>query len=240
MVWLLGPLKPTFFLHFVLVSSESQRKSSAVVIKSKDKPGTAFSFIEQLQFNARFKLCECILLYATVWICLFFVSRPAEEEEATLHAAHQHLHGPSAQRGSAAGLHHSGLSQTQQGWEREVALLERSLFSAICFLFFCVHDLRKKNNRIFVGSWVKINLSFIKENICYLTPELHMSETDVEILLPKLFLSHSVSYMKKKCHEIIFFLLQLYFLAWNRIKDKHISWGRKKVFCRIIFFADRS
>lgn len=72
MVWLLGPLKPTFFLHFVLVSSESQRKSSAVVIKSKDKPGTAFSFIEQLQFNACFKLCECILLYVTVWICLFF------------------------------------------------------------------------------------------------------------------------------------------------------------------------
>lgn len=35
--------------------------------------------------------------------------------------------------------------------EREVTLLERSLFSAICFLFFCVHDLRKKNNRIFVG-----------------------------------------------------------------------------------------
>lgn len=150
MVWLLGPLKPTLFLHFVLVSSESQRKSSAVVIKSKDKPGTAFSFIEQLQFNACFKLCECILLYVTVWICLFFVSRPAEEEEAALHAAHQHLHGPSAQRGSAAGLHHSGLSQTQQGWERSYTAGEKFVFSDLFSLFLCSW-LKKKKQQNFCG-----------------------------------------------------------------------------------------
>lgn len=89
------------------------------------------------------------------------VSRPAEEEEAALHAAHQHLHGPSAQRGSAAGLHQSGLGQTQQGWEREVTLLERSLFSVIsfvnliCFDFFRVHDLKTGRKKRFAGPPVK-------------------------------------------------------------------------------------
>lgn len=121
--------------------------------------------------------------------------------------------------------------------EREVTLLERSLFSAICFLFFCVHDLRKKNNRIFVGRWVKINLSFIKENICYLTPELHMSETDGEILLPKLFLSHSVSYMKKKCHEIIFFSFAIVFPRVKPNKRRTHFLGAKKSFLQNNFFC---
>lgn len=77
---------------------------------------------------------------------------------------------------------------------------------------------------------MKIHLSFIKENICYLTPELHMSETDVEILLPKLFLSHSVSYMKKKCHEIIFFSFAIVFPRVKPNKPNTFLGGENKFF----------
>lgn len=58
------------------------------------------------------KLCMDVS-YVHLSVC---VSRHilAEEEEASVHAATQHIHGPSAQRGAAAGLHHSGLNQTQQ------------------------------------------------------------------------------------------------------------------------------
>lgn len=84
---------------------------------------------------------------------------------------------------------------------------------------------------------MKIHLSFIKENICYLTPELHMSETDVEILLPKLFLSHSVSYMKKKCHEIIFFSFAIVFPRVKPNKRQTHFLGAKKSFLQNNFFC---
>lgn len=60
-------------------------------------------------------ISEIVCMYVTVWVHLY-VSRLklAKEKEASLHAAHQYVHGPSAQRGAAAGLHHSGLCQTQR------------------------------------------------------------------------------------------------------------------------------
>uniref|UniRef100_A0A8C4H1X3 Gem (nuclear organelle) associated protein 5 n=1 Tax=Dicentrarchus labrax TaxID=13489 RepID=A0A8C4H1X3_DICLA len=48
---------------------EMQRKSSAV-IKSKDKPGACFNFINQLQLNVFLKLGLCMFFfYVTVWVC---------------------------------------------------------------------------------------------------------------------------------------------------------------------------
>lgn len=63
-----------------------------------------------------------------------------------------------------------------------------------------------------------------------------MSETDVEILLPKLFLSHSVSYMKKKCHEIIFFSFAIVFPRVKPNKRQTHFLGAKKSFLQNNFF----